>query len=486
MISDIQNNREQLEMLLMTLTEVPCGICLFQSCNQEKWVSLIQKRLVEKEIITHNIADDSQKDGMVNSQDFRKWASESDAAIVIVYNVQLLGVRFGDEEVVEKLNFMRDQILAIGKLFVLGVSPYFNQLLSRNARDLYSCILHHFIFQDPVEEMIGIPYLDIENLSVDDKLEMERYRETKERIENNQGKKEIFICLTCIKSWRMIRDGLSGEEDNFIKAAAEIVDEWYINKEMKIADLENIWILAKTWLMLGNTQRSAYWYKAVLDFVEKKLGSEHEIYAQALVESANYYQAANDYIMCEQFCNQAIEIYCKKNLKDSAGNRLALRRKAAICGKLLKFQEALHIYERLLGDSISRYGENYYGNAYLYHSMGRVYEEQKDFSNALQCFQKAFEILNNAGKQGLLTAAICQNICVLYLKNGDGRAAWKHIKKAEKIIEAVYGKESNFLIKIYHNMSEVCHIRGQPEKELVYQQKALALRNHMEKIFTPI
>ena len=173
----------------------------------------------------------------------------------------------------------------------------------------------------------------------------------------------------------MIRDGLSGEEDNFIEAAAEIVDERYINKEMKIADLENIWILAKTWLMLGNTQRSAYWYKAVLDFVEKKLGSEHEIYAQALVESANYYQAANDYIMCEQFCNQAIEIYCKKNLKDSAGNRLALRRKAAICGKLLKFQEALHIYERLLGDSISRYGENYYGNAYLYHSMGTALRE---------------------------------------------------------------------------------------------------------------
>ena len=67
--------------------------------------------------------------------------------MVIVYNIQLLGIRFGDEAVIEKLNFMRDQILAIGKLFVFGVSHYFHLLLSRNARDLYSGILYQFAFQ---------------------------------------------------------------------------------------------------------------------------------------------------------------------------------------------------------------------------------------------------------------------------------------------------------------------------------------------------
>lgn len=146
--NDTQNNEEQLEMMLMTLERVRHGICLFQSENQTKRVALIQNRFGQEKIITHNIAEDDEITGMVSSKDFRRWASQSDANVVIVYNMQLLGIRFGDEDAVELLNFMRDQILAVGKLFVFGVSRHFHLLLSRNARDLYSCILYQFIFHD--------------------------------------------------------------------------------------------------------------------------------------------------------------------------------------------------------------------------------------------------------------------------------------------------------------------------------------------------
>ena len=150
--NDTQNNEEQLEMLLMTLGEVEHGICLFRSENQAEWVSVIRERLGKEKVIVHNIADDDEKNGMISSKDFRRWASESDAKVVIVYNMQLLGLRFGDEEVIADLNYMRDQILAVGKMFVFGVTTYFDLLLSRNARDLYSCIMYHFIFQ---EETLG-------------------------------------------------------------------------------------------------------------------------------------------------------------------------------------------------------------------------------------------------------------------------------------------------------------------------------------------
>ena len=122
MENDTQKNEEQLEMLLMTLEEVRHGICLFQSENQAKRVALIQKRFGKEKVITRNIAEEDEVVGMVSAQDFRRWASQSEANVVIVYNIQLLGIRFGDEAVIEKLNFMRDQILAIGKLFVFGVS----------------------------------------------------------------------------------------------------------------------------------------------------------------------------------------------------------------------------------------------------------------------------------------------------------------------------------------------------------------------------
>ena len=129
------DNGEQFQMLLMTLEDVKTGICLFQSEEQSKWVEQIRKQFKGREITVHNIAEDDEKAGMPLISDFRRWAGERDAEIVIVYNIQLLGLRFGDRKAAEQLNFMRDQIQTIGKLFLLGVSPYFGMLLSRNARD---------------------------------------------------------------------------------------------------------------------------------------------------------------------------------------------------------------------------------------------------------------------------------------------------------------------------------------------------------------
>lgn len=80
--SDTQGNEEQLEMLLMTLGEVRHGICLFQSENQRKRVSLIQERFGKEKVIVHNIAEDDEEKGMVSSRDFRRWASETDAKAI--------------------------------------------------------------------------------------------------------------------------------------------------------------------------------------------------------------------------------------------------------------------------------------------------------------------------------------------------------------------------------------------------------------------
>lgn len=479
--SDIQynenneDNEEQFEMLLMTLEEVKHGICLFRSQYQEKWVSLIQERLGKENIIVRNIANDEKEKGMVNSQDFRRWASESDAKVIIIYNMQLLGLRFGDKEVVEKLNFMRDQILAIGKLFVFGVSFYFDLLLSRGARDLYSCILYHFILQDSEERIVGIQNLDMPELSGDDILETARYKEIKERIQSDNENRNIPMYLECMKSWSVIRQYLSYQEKEFIMMITEEVDKEYTQKDIEIADVKNIWILAKTWIELEKAERSISWYEKVICFVRDKLGEKHELYADALVEYVNYYEVRNDYIMCEKFCDQAIEIYSEKNMKYSEKGRGVLRRKGIVYRIQSKFEEALKIYQDLLNYQINKYGENYYDNACIYNHIGRIYEESGNLSNALLQYEKALELLDNAGKRGYLVAVIYQNIGMVYLKSGDGREAWRYIKNAKKIIEDIYGKNSSYLIDIYYSMSEVWRVWGQPEKELEYLQRAIKL-----------
>lgn len=480
--NDTQGNEEQLEMLLMTLGEVRHGICLFQSENQRKRVSLIQERFGKEKVIVHDIAEDNQENGMISSKDFRRWATETDANVVIVYNLQLLGLRFGDEEVVEKLNFMRDQILAIGKLFVFGVSSYFNRLLSRNARDLYSCILYHFTFQDSEEKLVGIRDFDMGALSGDDALETSRYMELKERIQNHSGAKDLSMYLACMESWNGVREYLSYQERDFIIVLAEEVDQYYAHIDLGIRDMENIWILAGTWIALEDAEKSVPWYEKVLRLVREEFGENHESYADALMEYIDYYEAVGDYVTCEKFYDHVIQIYGERNLKYSGKGRNTLQRKAIMLRMQSKFVEALNIYQELIDYNIVRYGEKYYGNAYLYSNMGRVYEEQGNLSRALVQYNMALEILEKAGKKGGWLVQVYQNLCVTYIKCGNSNEAWKYIKKAKKIVEETYGKDSMYLIDIYNSMSGVWNVRGQPDKELEYLQRAINLirQIHME------
>ncbi|MDE7321858.1 MAG: tetratricopeptide repeat protein [Lachnospiraceae bacterium] len=473
--NDTQNNEEQLEMLLMTLEEVQHGICLFQSENQAKRVSLIQERFGKKNVITHNIADDDEDMGMVSSQDFRRWASQSDAKVVIIYNIQLLGIRFGDETVVEKLNFMRDQILAIGKLFVFGVSHYFHLLLSRNARDLYSCILYQFTFQDADGISIGMSNFNMGAMSGDDALAIERYREMKERIQSHDRKRDIAMYLSCMESWNRVREALSYEEGAFIRPLAEEVEEQYKDKDLEVEDVENMWILAGTWLGLEELERSLPLYEKVLCFVREQLGEEHLLYANALVEYTNYFEAVQDHMAGEKFYEQAIQIYREKKMEYSEKGRAVLIQRAAAYQEQSKFAEALEIYEDLLTYQRGKYGEKYYGNVELYNDIGAIYEAQGDLSKALSQYKKAMEILEITGKQGELSACIYQNICVAYLYSGNGKEAWKYIKKAKRMIEEIYGTNSIRLIRIYNSMFGVWNVRDRPDKAFEYLQKALAL-----------
>ena len=480
--NDTQNNDEQFELLLMTLEDVKHGICLFQSKQQTKWIKLLQERLGKEKIIVHNIADDDENNGMVTSKDFRKWASQSDARVVVVYNVQLLGLRFGDEEVVEKLNFMRDQILAIGKLFVLGVSPYFDLLLSRNARDLYSCILYHFIFQDSEERVSSIRDIGMNELSGDDTLEIERYKELKERILNSKEKADISLYLSCMASWNNIREYLSYEENEFVETLVEEADKQYRQKKIELSDIENIEVLAKTWLELEEREKSVFWYEKALCIVREELGEEHEMYADALVEYSDYYEVIGDYNMCEMCYDRAINIYNKKNMRYLENGRAALQSRAVIYRMQSKFDEALNIYRDVLNYQIDKYGEKYYGNAFIYNNIGKVYEENGNFEGALEQYNNALDLLNSTGKQGGSIWKIYQNISLIYLKNGDGISAWKYIKKAKSIAEDVYGKDSTNLIHIYNSMSGVWWVRNRPDKEFEYLQEALKLiqRTNME------
>lgn len=476
------DNGEQFQMLLMTLEDVKTGICLFQSEEQSKWVEQIRKQFKGREITVHNIAEDDEKAGMPLISDFRRWAGERDAEIVIVYNIQLLGLRFGDRKAAEQLNFMRDQIQTIGKLFLLGVSPYFGMLLSRNARDLYSCIRYHFKFIGFVAERDRIEREDYREPGGDYALELEKYREYKRRAEEKTGEEQIRICLDCMDSWQHVRGNLSYQEKDEIRQMAELADRHYRELAIQLSDVEQIWILADTWMEMEEKERGFYWYKLTADKIREELGEEHELYADALKGLADYYMLCSDFEQSAKYCDQALRIYEKNNISMEGSYYDVLMRRAILHRRKSQFDQALAIYDKLIKYYTKKYGSGYVGNAICLNNIGRVYEEQDDAWGALTKYQEALNLLLASGEKSFLLVGLYYNISDIYLRNGDLDSAWKNIRVAKKETVAICGSESVYLIGIYNVMSCIWRGRKQPDKAIEFLEKALELisRTHSE------
>lgn len=480
-------NEEQFQMLLMALEGTGQGICLFQSDEQSEWVALILQHLGKENVITHNIADDDEKNGMPDISDFRHWAASSTADIVIIYQLQLLGLRFGDTEAVERLNYMRDQIQHIGKLFLFGVTPYFALLLSRSARDLYSCIRYHFKFSPPVPAVGKMPAEDIRQLEGDDKLEIEKYWEYKKEAQNAAGDEKIRLSLECMSSWLTVRGMLPFQETNTVRQMAEITDMYYRKKDIELSRLNPLWLLADTWVELESREKGLYWYRLISDKVKTELGSGHLLYAAALIHFANYYNQTGNYEQCELCYDQAIAIYEENetSLREgySEDYREALLRRAILYRRKSQFRKALAIYETILEHDTAKYGVGYYGNAVCLNNMGRVYEELYDTSSALAKYQEALQLILTSGKKNHLLPTLYLNISCIYWKNGDTKNAWNNIKLAKKMAETLYGTESIHFIPIYTTISAIWKTRQQPDKALEALRKALTLvqKAHVEE-----
>lgn len=472
------DNGEQFQMLLMALEDINNGICLFQSEEQSKWVALIQKELNSKKVKAHNIADDDERAGMPLISDFKRWTAESEADVVIVYNLQLLGLRYGDREAVEHLNFMRDQIQHIGKLFLFGVSPYFDLLLSRGARDLYSCIRYHFKFSSIVAQESGTEgreYQEPGGLSGNYALEIEKYREYKQRAQDVAGEEQIRLYLECMDSWQNVRGNLPVQEKDDIRKMADYVERYYREKGTDLSEVEQVWTLADIWLELEEKEKALYWYRQTEERIREVLGPDHKLYAGTLVRLADYCQMVSDYDQCEKYYDQALAIYEKDKAPLEEACQNTLMKRAVLYRRKCQYDQALAIYDKLMRHYTAKYGSGYIENAVCLNNIGRVYKELGDASEALAKYREALDILLASGEKNHLLGALYNNIAALYLDSGDTKNAWKNVKLAKRETERLYGHDSVHMIRVYNLMAGVWNKKGRFDKVMEYLDKALRL-----------
>lgn len=214
-------------------------------------------------------------------------------------------------------------------------------------------------------------------------------------------------------SWNSVREYLSYHEKKFITEFAEEVEKQYTIKDIEIADVENVWILANTWNNVENVKKSAFWYEKALCIVKEELGENHELYADALVEYTDYYEVIYDFKKCEDFYDKAIKIYNEKQMKYLSKGRVALQRRAIVYRRQSKFTEALEIYRDLLHYQIGKYRASYND---IYHYMGSLLGRSGLADDAIAFYQYAVKIREKVyGEKSELTESSYEQMAyVLY------------------------------------------------------------------------
>lgn len=151
-----QTNEEQFQMLCLAVENMNAGICLFYA-DSAGAQSEIAKRISAATSKSCCILDMSEADKKLMPDEIGKlralMGGKEEAQTVILCNLQLCGENAGDEYFIQKFNYMRDQMTAMEKIWILGMTKYFSVMLGQNARDLYSCIMNHFGFAEEKESL---------------------------------------------------------------------------------------------------------------------------------------------------------------------------------------------------------------------------------------------------------------------------------------------------------------------------------------------
>ncbi|MCL2119938.1 MAG: DUF2225 domain-containing protein, partial [Planctomycetaceae bacterium] len=133
-------------------------------------------------------------------------------------------------------------------------------------------------------------------------------------------------------------------------------------------------------------------------------------------------------------------------------------------------RRSVAIYEKVLG-------KEHPSTAAMYNNIGVVYKEQGDYDKALEWHLKALAISEKVlGKEHPDTAGTYNNIAVVYKNQGKYDEALKWYQKALAIKEKVLGKEHPSTAATYNNIAIVYRKQGKYEQALEKYQKALAIR----------
>lgn len=483
----VQADSEQFQMLSLMIDDTTTGMCIYQAATakEQRMIADELKSSNRKKTMIIDMADYAKRTDEVprDIQQFKRLLDKApQAQVVIVCNLQLCGLWMGDSAYIEKLNYMRDQLMECGKMWVFGMTPYFSILLSREARDLFTYIMYNCSFTAE-EEKETVSYNKSKEYTGDIKLLVNRFEEYKRYIDAREESEGLDLDMAAETLWVWL-------------SCADYLDytaaEWVHNLADSICDIlpagkearEQIGIyklLSNVYLQLGEYQKTQYFAKLRQELIEKSFSPNSVEMAGMYAELAFMCLKTGDFAQAKTNSYRALRIYKKMDKEYSPETVDLWEYITQIYLLEHKYDEALAIHKKNIQIITESGNESSYRILTVYNNLGRAYEEKGELSEALRWFRKSQE-LGEKYHKGNAEAEILvlNNIAEIYHKMGDLEHAKHELVRARKVCVRYLGENHENAAHIYHNLAAVYADLEQWNPAEKYYQKAIAIR---EKIY---
>lgn len=483
----VQADSEQFHMLSLMIDDTTRGMCIYQAATakEQRLIADELKGSNHKQTMIIDMADYAKRIDEVprDIQQFKRLLDKApQAQVVIVCNLQLCGLWLGDSAYIGKLNYMRDQLMECGKMWVFGMTPYFSILLSREARDLFTYIMYNCSFTAE-EEKGTVSYNKSKEYTGDIKLLVNRFEEYKRYIDAQEKSEEpdLDMIEEALRVWLSCADYLDYTAAEWVRNLTDSVCGILPAGREAREQISIYKLLSHVYLQLGVYQKVQKFSKLRQELIEKLFSKDSIETAGMYADLAFICLKTGDFTQAKANSYKALQIYRKMDKEYSTEMVDLWELIAEVYLLEHKYDEALAIHKKNIQIITESGNESSFGVLAVYNNLGRVYEEKGELSEALRWFRKSQE-LGEKYHKGNAEAEIVVliNISEIYHRMGDQEHARHGLVRAKKVCVQYLGENHENAAHIYHNLAAVYADLGQWNPAEKYCLKAIAIR---EKIY---
>lgn len=431
-----QYNEEQYQMLSVAVADTSVGICLFRADDPGRQIAIARRLQSESEKSCYvlnmaQVDDEELPDSIVKMQKLLK--GHEDCKVVIICNLQLCGIGIGNVRYIQSLNYMRDQLLAMNKVWVFGMSDYFAVLLSRVARDIYSCIMNHFEFKEEPKEPLWI--FEESEVTGDAKVLLLLFKQLQGDIQRiGIEKAGISELLDVVAVWNSVYQYCTRDTNLWIEKILRRLDKEMPRSGLTARTAMEYRTLWSAYSYMGKQEDALKIALAIKAQMEKVWSGQSEEIATLNHDLGLIYVVLKDYDKAEDYLNQAIVYYVESGRKYYYKYFDVMDLLAQINSFRGNEDKAIDVYKNLIKlmektpriklEDVSR----------MWNNLGETYMRKYQYSNALHCFLKSEELLKESGSIKVRNMAITlNNIGLAYSELGDFYKGIRYLEESKAL-----------------------------------------------------